>query len=103
MIRPAEAVMTPTKAMVTRMPAANTAEMPNARLGLIFPCSPMNPTMSGMLDRWQGLKMMLSTPHTKDALSAMSAEPSTALVRLTHSCSRSFHPHLSKLCGYLVL
>ena len=45
--------------------------------------------MSGMLARWQGLRMMLRMPHMTDAVSAISGAPSTAWLRLVKSCSMS--------------
>ena len=37
--------------MVMRMPTAKSVEVQNARLAVTWPCSLMNPTMSGMLAR----------------------------------------------------
>ena len=42
-----------------------------------------------MLDRWQGLRIMLKMPHTKDAASAIAGAPSTACESLMKSCSIS--------------
>ena len=77
-IRPAAAVTAPITPMVIKMPTANSDEMPNARRVVIRPCWSMNPTMSGMLARWQGLSRMLRIPHTNAAVSATAGTPSTA-------------------------
>jgi hypothetical protein len=42
---------------------------------LIFPCELMNPTTRGMLERWQGLKIMLKTPQLKEARTASQTVP----------------------------
>ena len=63
-MRPTAAVIAPTAAMVMRMPTANTVATPKARAVVVRPWPMINPTISGMLDRWQGLRTMLRTPHT---------------------------------------
>src|SRR5512139_678650 len=86
-MRPAAAVTAPMAAIVTRMPTAKSVDVQNARRVVTCPCSLMNPTMSGMLARWQGLRMMLRMPHTNDAPRAMAGAPSTARLRLVNSSS----------------
>jgi hypothetical protein len=86
-MRPAAAVIAPMTAMVMRMPTAKSVEVQNARRVVIRPCSLTKPTISGMLARWQGLKMMLNTPHTAAAANAMAGPPSTAWLNTLKSFS----------------
>jgi len=65
-------------AIVTRIPTANSVAMPPARAVETRPWPLIKPTISGMLARWQGLRMMLRMPHTTDAPSASNGAPSTA-------------------------
>jgi hypothetical protein len=41
----------------------------------------MNPTIRGILAKWQGLSTMLRMPQTTAAVMAMAGVPSTACVR----------------------
>ena len=47
----------------------------------------MKPTISGMLERWQGLRTTLSIPHTAAAVSATAGAPSIARENVAKSCS----------------
>ena len=73
-MRPPAAVATPSRAMVTRMPRAkrdDSSQGPPLAHGRSWPW--MNPTISGMLARWQGLSRMLGTPQAKAAARAPGA------------------------------
>ena len=64
--------------MVTMRPDANSAAISAARRGLTRPWLSINPTTSGMLARWHGLRSMLSTPQTNAASSASPPAPPMA-------------------------
>jgi hypothetical protein len=56
--------------MVISIPNENNKESIKARFVLISPWSSMNPTISGILARWHGLRTILSTPHKNEASKA---------------------------------
>jgi len=56
--------------MLIIMPAEKDVEMKNARFVDIRPCSSINPTIRGMLDKWHGLNTRLKMPQINDAPSA---------------------------------
>jgi len=64
--------------MVIKMPKANSVEIQKARRVDIRPWPLINPTISGMLARWQGLRMTLRMPQINDAGSAINQAPSKA-------------------------
>src|ERR1035437_4518578 len=72
---PSEAVIIPIKAIVIRIPAENTSEIYNVVLMLTFPCELINPTIRGILDRWQGERSILNIPQPKAARIASQVEP----------------------------
>jgi len=76
--------------MVIRMPTAKSEARPKALSVVIRPWPLINPTMSGMLARWQGLSSTLKIPHTKEAAIATAGVPSTAWDRLVNSSSTIF-------------
>jgi len=75
---------------VISIPTANEVETTKARITDIFPCPLINPTISGKLARWQGLKIMLSIPQTKEALNAIRGELSTACESVINNGSNIF-------------
>jgi hypothetical protein len=60
--------------MLIMIPAEKHEEIKNALFVDIRPCSSMNPTIRGMLERWQGLKTRLRTPQMNDAPMAKRGE-----------------------------
>jgi len=74
------------------MPTAKSNEIQNARRVEILPWVSINPTISGILARWQGLSIMLKTPHRKEANKAIQGAPSTACVNWVKSVSTACFP-----------
>jgi len=66
-ICPVNAVITPIKIIVTNIPSANISERKNVFDGLVSFLDVKKPITRGMLDKWQGLRIMLSNPQTKEA------------------------------------
>ncbi len=62
---PIARVIPPIMAIVTRIPMAKTSDKLNVRFRLISPCELRKPIIRGILDRWHGLRTMLSNPHAK--------------------------------------
>jgi hypothetical protein len=60
--------------MVIKIPDEKRKDSQNARFVDILPCSSINPTIRGMLAKWQGLKRMLKTPQIKEPINAINGE-----------------------------
>jgi hypothetical protein len=60
-----------------RIPKAKSELIKKARRVDMRPCSSINPTIRGILAKWQGLKRMLKTPQAKEAAIAIKGVPST--------------------------
>lgn len=66
-ICPVNAVITPIKIIVINIPKAKIKERKNVFDDLVSFLDVKKPITSGMLDKWQGLRIMLSNPQTKEA------------------------------------
>ena len=72
---PCDAVIILITAIVIKIPTAKISEILNVRPKEIFPCELINPTTSGMLDKWHGERSMDNTPYPNDAITASQTAP----------------------------
>ncbi len=87
MILPIAPVIAPIIAIVTKIPRAKTAEISMPREVFFSPLAVRNPMMSGILERWQGLRRMLKIPQANDAAKAMAMPPDRASLKTVKSQS----------------
>ena len=74
-------MINPIRATVINIPAPKTNDIKNVLPRDILPCELINPIISGILDKWQGLRRILIIPQPKDAKIAINVLPVSAVLR----------------------